>query len=95
MPLDIPQQKNPRGNIEFDQYLNSHHFRTMDVPYSVKEWVEIRAKYPNGIDSYRTHDGFPVLHVAAMANFLSVVQCLLDNGADLDVQDYRGRTAHQ
>jgi len=93
MPLDDKERPGPEDNIQFDDYFNSHHFRTMEVPASVKDWVDIRAKYPEGINSYRTHDGFPALHVAAMSNFLSVVQYLLDNEADPNVRDYRGRTA--
>ena len=83
---------NPENNITTLTLVNTC-TSTTTVPNSVIEWVESRSKYPNGINSYRTHNGFPTLHGAAMANFLSVIQYLLDNGADVDVKDYRGRTA--
>jgi len=92
VPLDSNQADE---NKAFDAYFSGLHFRSMNVPTSVKEWVERRSKWPKGIDTYRSDDGFGALHLAVSANFLSVVEYLLDHGADISMRDYRGRTAMQ
>eukprot|EP00562_Extubocellulus_spinifer_P019951 CAMPEP_0178599718 /NCGR_PEP_ID=MMETSP0697-20121206/33469_1 /TAXON_ID=265572 /ORGANISM="Extubocellulus spinifer, Strain CCMP396" /LENGTH=571 /DNA_ID=CAMNT_0020237659 /DNA_START=116 /DNA_END=1831 /DNA_ORIENTATION=+ len=93
MPVDIPVAPDQEENIDIQDWLDNHHFSTLDVPASVTKFVEFRGQYRNGLDSYRSTDGFPALHVATMANYVAVVAYLLENGASLLEKDYKGRTA--
>ena len=95
-PLDEPDrdiEEGEDGNYAIDDWLQQHHFYLLDVPGVVEDFVEYRSKFRNGLDTYRTSDGFPALHVAVMSNFEAVVEHLLDNGASLLEKDYMGRTA--
>lgn len=95
-PLDEPDrdiEEGEDGNYAIDDWLQQHHFYLLDVPEAVEDFVEYRSKFRNGLNTYRTSDGFPALHVAVMSNFEAVVEHLLENGASLLEKDYMGRTA--
>ena len=95
-PLDAPDrdlEEGEDGNYAVDDWLQHHHFYLLDVPMAVEEFVEYRTRLRNGLNSYRTCDGFPALHVAVMSNYEAVVEHLLENGASLLERDYMGRTA--
>ena len=95
-PLDAPDrdlEEGEDGNYAVDDWLQHHHFYLLDVPMAVEEFVEYRTRLRNGLNSYRTSDGFPALHVAVMSNYEAVVEHLLENGASLLERDYMGRTA--
>ena len=95
-PLDEPDrdiEEGEDGNYAIDDWLQQHHFYLLDVPEAVEDFVEYRSKFRNGLNTYRTSDGFPALHVAVMSNFEAVVEHLLENGASLLERDYMGRTA--
>ena len=66
-PLDAPDrdlEEGEDGNYAVDDWLQHHHFYLLDVPMAVEEFVEYRSRLRNGLNSYRTSDGFPALHVA-------------------------------
>ena len=95
-PLDEPDrdiEEGEDGNYAIDEWLQHHHFYLLDVPEAVEDFVEYRRKFQNGLNTYRTSDGFPALHVAVMCNFGAVVEHLLENGASVTEKDYIGRTA--
>jgi len=95
-PLDAPDrdmEEGDDGNYAIDEWLQQHHFYLLDVPEAVEDFVEYRSKFRNGLNTYRTSDGFPALHLAIMSNFEAVVEYLLENGASLLERDYMGRTA--
>ena len=95
-PLDTPDrdlEEGEDGNYAVDDWLQHHHFYLLDVPMAVEEFVEYRTRLRNGLNSYRTSDGFTALHVAVMSNYEAVVEHLLENGASLLERDYMGRTA--